>query len=191
MYCNSQNRMRMRMYHCFTDIKLHQRFAPMVSGPDRLSDMKPHVVRASHHPGVGPCCWSCHSVPTTARSLPLSLSEILVPSYYTLRHRCMCVGDRGTLRVVSYHNTAYDRLCRRTGACFTIRSATATSDRPRRPARRNHWDRSSPARGLRGVRAEGLRRPKRLRRLPLAAPMPSSLASHHRVSDLHQSWRWY
>ncbi len=44
MYCNSQNRMRMRMYHCFTDIKLHQRFAPMVSAPDRLSDMKPHVV---------------------------------------------------------------------------------------------------------------------------------------------------
>ena len=45
MYCNSQNRMRMRMYHCFTDIKLHQRFAPMVSAPDRASDMKPHVVR--------------------------------------------------------------------------------------------------------------------------------------------------
>ena len=45
MYCNSQNRMRMRMYHCLTDIKLHQRFAPMVSAPDRLSDMKPHVVR--------------------------------------------------------------------------------------------------------------------------------------------------
>jgi len=45
MYCNSQNRMRMRMYHCFTDIKLHQRFASMVSAPDRLSDMKPHVVR--------------------------------------------------------------------------------------------------------------------------------------------------
>ena len=44
MYCNSQNRMRMRMYHCFTDIKLHQRFAPMVSGPDRATDMKPHVV---------------------------------------------------------------------------------------------------------------------------------------------------
>ena len=47
MYCNSQNRMRMRMYHCFTDIKLHQRFAPMVSGPDRLYDMKPHVVSLS------------------------------------------------------------------------------------------------------------------------------------------------
>ena len=57
MYCNSQNRMRMRMYHCFTDIKLHQRFAPMVSGPDRATDMKPHVVsQFTHHDCVSRSC---------------------------------------------------------------------------------------------------------------------------------------
>lgn len=45
MYTNSQNRMRMRMYNCFNDIKLHQRFVPVVSPPSQNKDMKPHVVR--------------------------------------------------------------------------------------------------------------------------------------------------
>ena len=66
MYCNSQNRMRMRMYHCFTDIKLHQRFAPMVSAPDRASDMKPHVVSPQRCPPTGP---------------HLDPSHVLTPSY--------------------------------------------------------------------------------------------------------------
>ena len=46
MYVNAQNRMRMRMYNCFNDIKLHHRFAPVVVPPSASADLKPHVVRA-------------------------------------------------------------------------------------------------------------------------------------------------
>ena len=45
MYTNSQNRMRMRIYNCFNDIKLHQRFVAVTSPPSQNKDMKPHVVR--------------------------------------------------------------------------------------------------------------------------------------------------
>ncbi len=104
-------------------------------------------------------------------------------------HRRRCSGDIARSGHVSVGIQLTRCLCRRTGACFTIRCVTATSDRARRLARRNHWGRSSPARGLQGVRAEVLRRPKRLRRLPPAAPMPSSPANHHRVSNWHDAAR--
>ena len=45
MYTNSQNRMRMRIYNCFDDIKLHQHFKSVVSPPSENADLKPHVVR--------------------------------------------------------------------------------------------------------------------------------------------------
>ena len=52
MYCNSQNRMRMRIYNCFNDIKLHHHFAPIVTRPLDSADRKPRIDWSHFHQTV-------------------------------------------------------------------------------------------------------------------------------------------
>lgn len=49
MYCNSQNRMRMRIYNCFNDVKLHHHFAPIVTRPLDTPDRKPRIDWSRFH----------------------------------------------------------------------------------------------------------------------------------------------
>lgn len=43
MYSTSENRMRMRIYNCFNDVRLHHNFAHMVVAPTQSADRKPRV----------------------------------------------------------------------------------------------------------------------------------------------------
>lgn len=52
MYCNAQNRMRMRIYNCFNDIKLHHRFAKIVTRPLDNADRKPRIDWSRFHQTV-------------------------------------------------------------------------------------------------------------------------------------------
>jgi hypothetical protein len=49
MYANAQNRMRMRVYNCFNDIKLHHRFAHLVTRPLDNADRKPRIDWSQFH----------------------------------------------------------------------------------------------------------------------------------------------